>query len=93
VSGEATLPPAIGRYRVVGILGTGAMGTVYKASDPKIGRMVAIKVIRTDALEQGMRDEYLERFTREVQAAGRCSHSGITRTSSWRWWRARRSTV
>jgi serine/threonine-protein kinase len=77
MSGEPPLPPAIGRYRPTGVLGSGAMGTVYRAHDPAIDRVVAIKVIRTDALEQDMRDEYIARFRREVQAAGRCSHAAI----------------
>ena len=77
MSGGPLLPTAIGRYRPVSLLGSGAMGRVFKAHDPAIGRMVAIKVIRTDALQEDMRDEYIERFKREVQAAGRCSHAAI----------------
>ncbi len=71
------LPRAIGRYRPVAVLGTGGMGTVYRAHDPVIDRQVAIKVIRTDALEAELRAEYLERFRLEAQAAGRCSHPAI----------------
>ena len=71
------LPTAIGRYRPVGILGTGAMGTVYKAHDPAIDRMVAIKVVRTEALDADTRAEFMDRFRLEVQAAARCAHPAI----------------
>ncbi len=73
----AALPPSIGRYRPTGILGTGAMGTVFKAHDPAIDRMVAIKVVRTDALDAETRAEFIERFRLEVQAAARCAHPAI----------------
>jgi serine/threonine-protein kinase len=79
MSGTPPLPDSIGRYKLLAVLGSGAMGTVYKAHDPSIDRLVAIKVIRTDALEQDMREEYVERFRREVQTAGRCNHAAIVR--------------
>jgi len=71
------LPAGIGRYQPLAVLGAGAMGTVYKAHDPVINRTVAIKVVRTDALDPPTRADYLERFRLEVQAAGRCSHPAI----------------
>jgi eukaryotic-like serine/threonine-protein kinase len=74
---DSTLPTAIGRYRPAGILGTGAMGTVYKAHDPVIDRMVAIKVVRTEALDTETRAEFMGRFRLEVQAAARCAHPAI----------------
>jgi len=73
-----TSPPAsIGRYRVQGVLGQGAMGVVYRAHDPAIDRTVAIKLIRADLLATAERTEYLQRFQHEAQAAGRCSHPNI----------------
>ena len=74
---RGTVPESIGRYRPLAVLGTGAMGTVYRAQDPVIGRMVAIKVVRTEALDEAMRASFVERFRLEVQAAGRCSHPAI----------------
>jgi serine/threonine-protein kinase len=71
------IPRVIGRYRVLGVLGAGGMGTVYRAHDPLIDRHVAIKVVRTDALASDTRAEYLDRFRQEAQAAGRCSHPAI----------------
>ncbi|MBI4164445.1 MAG: serine/threonine protein kinase [Acidobacteria bacterium] len=67
----------IGRYEVVEELGRGAMGVVYKASDPTIGRMVAIKVlVLDDKVEEGTLSPR-ETFLREARAAGRLSHPGI----------------
>jgi serine/threonine-protein kinase len=64
-------PTRIGRYHVVERLGRGAMGTVYRAHDPQIGRTVAIKVLHVDD------DELRRRFRREVQSAGTLKHPNI----------------
>jgi serine/threonine protein kinase len=67
----------IGRYEVISELGRGAMGVVYKAQDPTIGRLVAIKVLSLDApTEVGVPDAR-DIFMREARAAGRLSHPGI----------------
>lgn len=77
MSSAAPLPEAIGRYRVEAVLGGGSMGVIYRAHDPVIGRTVAIKLIRADLLEGEERQEFLARFRREAQAAGRCAHPNI----------------
>ena len=59
------------------MLGSGAMGAVFKAYDPVIGRNVAIKVVRMEAEEPEERTASLVRFRAEVQAAGRCTHPAI----------------
>jgi hypothetical protein len=70
-------PSAIGRYQIRDVIGSGAMGTVYQARDPAIGRDVAIKVVRIDADSAHERVASLARFRQEVQTAGRCSHPAI----------------
>ncbi len=66
----------LGRYEIIGELGQGAMGVVYKATDPLIDRIVAIKTI-TLSLAQEEREEYEARFYQEAKAAGRLSHPNI----------------
>jgi len=67
----------IGRYEILEELGRGAMGTVYRARDPQIERMVAIKVIQAGNLPPDEQREYKERFYREARAAGQMAHPGI----------------
>jgi serine/threonine-protein kinase len=66
----------IGRYQITGELGKGAMGVVYKATDPNIGREVAIKTTRIDT--HGIDEtELLKRFKNEARAAGTLNHPSI----------------
>jgi serine/threonine-protein kinase len=74
---SATQPPSIGRYRILNILGRGAMGVVYLGYDEAIDRRVAIKTIHRRLLDSEGEVEWLERFRREVRAAGRCLHPNI----------------
>jgi Protein kinase domain/PEGA domain len=67
-----------GRYEIVGELGRGAMGIVYKAMDPVIGRTVAVKTIRLSEEGTGLkRAELLARFQTEARAAGLLTHPNI----------------
>lgn len=68
-------PTTLGKYRITEVLGEGAMGVVYKAFDPDIQRVVALKTIRQNLGDQG--DMLAMRFRTEAQAAGRLSHPGI----------------
>jgi len=68
----------IGKYKVQGLLGQGAMGIVYKALDPDINRNVAIKVVRFDRIsEEAEKTEVIRRFIREAQAVGKLEHPNI----------------
>jgi len=67
------LPTAIGRYRIIRLLGEGGMGTVYEAEQDQPRRLVALKVIKP-GLAAG---ERLWRFEHEAQALGRLQHPGI----------------
>jgi eukaryotic-like serine/threonine-protein kinase len=63
-----------GRYDIVKELGKGAMGVVYQARDPSIGRMIALKVLRPDRVTS---EEFLSRFVQEARAIGRLSHPNV----------------
>ncbi|MGC1767572.1 MAG: protein kinase [Candidatus Acidiferrales bacterium] len=64
----------LGKYEVHGELGHGAMGVVYRARDPIINRMVALKTITTGLAED---PNLLQRFYREAQSAGGLQHPNI----------------
>lgn len=67
----------IGRYLIEGVLGEGAMGVVYKGFDRSIKRHVAIKTIHGALLLKEEGHEFMERFKREAQAAGRLIHPNV----------------
>lgn len=67
------LPEQVGRFKVEAVLGRGGMGEVYKAFDPTLQRIVAVKTVRPDI----DRPEYLDRLMREAQACARLSHPHI----------------
>jgi len=66
-----------GRYEIVAELGRGAMGVVYKARDPQIDRLVALKTVSMLGEEGEAEAEFRQRFLNEAQAAGRLHHPGI----------------
>jgi serine/threonine-protein kinase len=67
----------VGRYVVISELGRGAMGVVYRASDPTIGREVALKVLSLSASPEEGTNSPQQMFMREVRAAGRLAHPSI----------------
>jgi len=63
-----------GRYEILSELGRGAMGVVYRAHDPQIDRLIALKVLREDRVTS---NDLVQRFVKEAKAIGRLSHPGI----------------
>lgn len=74
-TGEMLVSGKIGRYKIEGELGRGAMGIVYKAHDPHIDRFVALKVLQ--AIPGPHAKELEQRFRREAQVAGTLDHPNI----------------
>ena len=72
-----TDPTRLGKYEIQGVLGKGAMGIVYKAHDPHIERLVAIKTVRKDLIDADLAQSFLARFRNEARAAGRLHHPNI----------------
>lgn len=69
-----SLPETIGRFRILQVLGRGAMGVVYKAHDPAIDRFVAIKQVRLDLDDS---DSHSSSIRNEAKAIGRIVHPNI----------------
>jgi serine/threonine-protein kinase len=67
----------VGRYDIISELGRGAMGIVYKASDPTIDREVALKVLSLTSTPEDGTNSPQQMFMREVRAAGRLAHHSI----------------
>jgi eukaryotic-like serine/threonine-protein kinase len=66
----------LGRYKILDTIGQGAMGVVYRAVDPMIDRMVAIKTVNL-SINADDAEEYEARFQQEIKAAGRLNHPNI----------------
>ncbi len=69
-----SLPERIGRYRIVGLIGHGGMGEVFRARDEQLGRDVALKVVRRDRF---ISESAVSRFQIEAEAAAGLDHSHI----------------
>ncbi|HKD17484.1 MAG TPA: serine/threonine-protein kinase, partial [Thermoanaerobaculia bacterium] len=67
----------LGRFQIASVLGQGAMGVVYLAHDPEIGRPVAIKTVRAEAIGGESAQEIEARFQKEAKLAGRLQHPNI----------------
>jgi len=64
-----------GRYEILGLVGAGGMGTVYRARDLELGEDVALKMLRSERVDSSM----LERFRSEVRLARRVTHTNVAR--------------
>jgi predicted Ser/Thr protein kinase len=78
-AGRAEPSEIAGRYQVIQKLGAGAFGTVYKAKDKILGRMVAIKTIRLEGLAAAgtSLEQLMDRFKREAQVSAQLKHPNI----------------
>ena len=74
---SVAMPELIGNYTILGILGSGGMGTVYRGENPHLRRHAAIKVIKPS---RSLRKSSVERFQRELIASGKLQHRHIVAT-------------
>ncbi len=71
---EPKVAQTFGKYEIIAELGRGGMGVVYKARDPLIGRLVALKTLSPEVLSA---PDLLKRFSREAQSAGNLQHPNV----------------
>ncbi len=69
----ATTPEQIGPYQIIGVLGSGAMGIVYRARQERPRRDIALKILKPSLFQ----DQLISRFEREAELLGRFQHPGI----------------
>ncbi|MCC6954699.1 MAG: protein kinase [Deltaproteobacteria bacterium] len=77
VTETSNSPASIGKYEIETTLGSGSMGVVYRARDPEIGRVVAIKTLRNIFLGDDSNSEAMQRFRQESRSAGKLRHPNI----------------
>src|SRR4051812_22513249 len=75
MSSEFLEPDAqLSKYKILAHIATGGMGAVYKAEDVELGRLVALKILRSNL---AARPDLLERFRREARHAARLRHENV----------------
>ena len=70
------IPATVGPYRILDALGEGGMGVVYRARDPRLGREVAVKLLRSGAGRRGGANER-RRLVREARAMAHLAHPNV----------------
>jgi eukaryotic-like serine/threonine-protein kinase len=71
------IPRTVGKYEILDALGTGGMGTVYRAFDPTLERTVALKIVHLDWVQDVPQEELVKRFRNEARAGARLHHPAI----------------
>jgi serine/threonine-protein kinase len=71
------IPRTVGKYEIVDAIGTGGMGTVYRAFDPTLERVVALKIVHFDKVSDVTPEQLRERFRNEARAVARLNHPAI----------------
>jgi tRNA A-37 threonylcarbamoyl transferase component Bud32 len=77
---QALIGEKLGSYRIESVLGSGAMGVVYRATDEKRGRLAAVKVVHGE-ISQG--NKVQQRFKREYEILNKFRHPAIVRNLAW----------
>jgi len=67
----------LGKYKIVEVIGKGAMGIVYKGYDPVLERHVALKTVRKELVDENLAGQIIARFKNEALASGRLNHPAI----------------
>src|SRR6516164_1224033 len=69
----------LGSFRIESVLGSGAMGVVYRATNAKTNRVAAVKVLSSEFTPQGGKSKLPDRFEREAKILEQFRHPGIVR--------------
>src|SRR5688500_16971430 len=77
IAGLLTGRTLCGRYRIDAVIGRGGMGAVYRATDERLGRAVAVKVIGITAADSEEHGRLQARFLREARAAAALHHPNV----------------
>src|SRR5688572_2838598 len=83
IAGLLTGRTLAGRYRIDAVIGRGGMGAVYRATDERLGREVAVKVIGAATTDPGEHSRLRARFHREARAAAAIRHPNVVQVHDY----------